>query len=203
MTYFIYQIADFYNAINYRFMSWHFAQKHDFNFDHYAGVYTGQVTGSDVYQILEDLFVQFNINRPADFKGHSLSVSDIVTLSDGPFEGRRYFYCDDFGFTEITDYFKEEAAKKEAEEKQHSLKTRAEVVRAMDLLARCINNEDDFMPWLMCGVADGDINEDTTDEDLESYCEDDTFAEIMGEFLKVMGYAKKDGLYCDGIVSRD
>ena len=38
-----------------------------------------------------------------------------------------------------------------------NLKERAKVVRAMDLLCRCINNEDVFMPWLSVGVADGDI----------------------------------------------
>ncbi len=46
-------------------------------FDHYEVVYTGSLppdTGP------EDLFVKFNIDHPADFTGHSLSVSDIVAL---------------------------------------------------------------------------------------------------------------------------
>lgn len=29
---------------------------------------------------LENIFERFNVDRPADFKGHSLSVSDIVAL---------------------------------------------------------------------------------------------------------------------------
>lgn len=79
---------------------------------------------------------------------------------------------------------------------------RAKVVRAMETLCRCINNEDIFMPWLSVGVADGDITKDTTDEDLEYYCEDDNFAELMELFLRLMARAKKDGgLYCDGVVS--
>lgn len=82
------------------------------------------------------------------------------------------------------------------------LAERAKVVRAMETLCRCINNEDIFMPWLSVGVADGDITEDTTDEDLEYYCEDDNFAELMELFLRLMARAKKDGgLYCDGITS--
>lgn len=79
---------------------------------------------------------------------------------------------------------------------------RAKVVRAMETLCRCINNEDIFMPWLSVGVADGDITEGTTDEDLEYYCENDNFAELMELFLRLMAKAKVDGgLYCDGITS--
>lgn len=83
-----------------------------------------------------------------------------------------------------------------------NLKTRAKVVRAMDLLCRCINDEEVFMPWLMVGVADGDITKETTDEDLEYYCEDDTFAELMYYFLRRMKAAQKDGLFIDGVVSK-
>ena len=41
---------------------------------------------------------------------------------------------------------------------------RAELVLAMEKIARCINNEDIFMGWLMAGVADGDITDKTTKE---------------------------------------
>ncbi len=46
--------------------------------------------------ILEDLFTKFNIDRPEDFKGHSMSVSDIVILDDD-----RMYFCDSMGFQEI------------------------------------------------------------------------------------------------------
>ena len=82
-------------------------------------------------------------------------------------------------------------------------KLRTEVVRAMETLARCINDEEVFEGWLICGVADGDIDETTTDEELEYYIEDETFAELMETFLKVMARAKRDGgLYVDGVVSK-
>lgn len=45
---------------------------------------------------LDDLFRKFNVAHPADFKGHSLSVSDIVEM-DG-----KYYYCDDYGWEEVT-----------------------------------------------------------------------------------------------------
>lgn len=89
-----------------------------------------------------------------------------------------------------------------ATEKKMNLKRRVEAVRAMETLARCINDEDILDSWLMCGVADGDINEETEDEWLECYCEDNNFSELMGLFLRLMSRAKKSGgLYCDGIVS--
>lgn len=83
------------------------------------------------------------------------------------------------------------------------LHQRAEIVRAMELLVRSVNNEELIDPWLMCGVADGDINDTTTDEDLECYVEDDEdFAGLMALFLRTMNNARIDGgLYVDGVVS--
>ena len=83
-----------------------------------------------------------------------------------------------------------------------NLKTRAKVVRAMDTMCRCINDEEAFEPWLMVGVADGDITEDTTDEDLEWYCEDENFADLMYYFLRRMKAAQSGGLYVDDVVSK-
>jgi hypothetical protein len=81
-------------------------------------------------------------------------------------------------------------------------KARAKVVRAMETLARAVNDEYVFEKWLVCGVADGDIDETTEDEELEYYIEDKAFAELMGTFLNVMKNAHKSGgLYVDGVVS--
>ena len=56
--------------------------------DHYEVVYHGDlpktpVTPAEVIAQLEALYVQFNTDRPEDFTGHSLSVSDIVALKVG------------------------------------------------------------------------------------------------------------------------
>ena len=84
-----------------------------------------------------------------------------------------------------------------------NLSRRAKVVRAMETIARCVNDEEVFYRWLLCGVADGDIDDNTTDEDLEYYCEDKTFADLMERFLDLMNAAKKSGgLYEDKIVSK-
>lgn len=79
---------------------------------------------------------------------------------------------------------------------------RFEMIKAMETIARCVNDEDIFELWLRDGVADGDINEDTTPDDLESYMEDDEFSDLMTTFLIVMKYAYQDGLYCDDILSK-
>lgn len=83
---------------------------------------------------------------------------------------------------------------------------RAEVVKSMETIARCINDEDLFERWLMCGVADGDIKENTTlDEIIDmGYTDDETLRELMTRFLILMDVAwESGGLYCDGIVCRN
>jgi len=76
-------------------------------------------------------------------------------------------------------------------------------VRAMEAMVRCINNEDIVESWLMCGVADGDINSDTTDEDLECYIDDDTYRSLLDLFVRLMAQARSNGgLYSDGIVTK-
>lgn len=85
-----------------------------------------------------------------------------------------------------------------------NIKERIELIRAMELIARCVNDENVFInTWLSYGIADGDITDDTTDDDLEDYTEDDTFADLMGTFLYLMRKASKSGLYCDGILSTE
>lgn len=82
----------------------------------------------------------------------------------------------------------------------YNLKERADMVRAMDTICRCINDEGIFEAWLSYGVADGDIDENTTDEDLEFYCKDSNFAELMECFLRRMrGAMRSGGLYCNGV----
>ena len=52
---------------------------------------------------LESIFTEFNTNRPYDFYGHSLSVSDIVVLSD---KGKNNaYYCDKAGWKKVDKFF--------------------------------------------------------------------------------------------------
>lgn len=46
---------------------------------------------------LEKLFAKFNIGaKPENYKGHSLSVSDIISIDDD------YYYCDSIGFVKLS-----------------------------------------------------------------------------------------------------
>ncbi len=52
---------------------------------------------------LEDIYSRFNINIPTDFKGHSLSVSDIVVTHEDDIT--KAFYVDSFGYKEVPEFF--------------------------------------------------------------------------------------------------
>ena len=51
---------------------------------------------------LESIYTRFNVDRPADFTGHSLSVSDIVVLHQGGKDTAHY--CDRAGFSEVPEF---------------------------------------------------------------------------------------------------
>ena len=81
---------------------------------------------------------------------------------------------------------------------------RANVVKSMETIVRCINDESIMDSWLWGGVADADISSETTLEDIAEmgYCEDETFRDLMTLFLKLMYRAGNcGGLYEDDIVS--
>ena len=54
---------------------------------------------------LEDIYTHFNIAHPADFRGHSLSVSDVVVLHHNG-ENTSH-YVDSFGYREVPEFTKE------------------------------------------------------------------------------------------------
>lgn len=82
--------------------------------DNYDLVYTGTLDGNgSTNEKLEALFETFNVNRPEDFKGHSLSVSDIVALKQAG--AISFHYCDSAGFSEVPAFMKPENYLKNAE----------------------------------------------------------------------------------------
>ena len=67
--------------------------------ENYELVYEAPLTEKDD---LESIYTRFNVDRPADFTGHSLSVSDIVVLhQDGKDTAH---YCDRVGFSEVPEF---------------------------------------------------------------------------------------------------
>ena len=65
---------------------------------------------------LEDIYTRFNLNHPADFKGHSLSVSDIVVLHQNGKDTAHY--VDSIGYQEVPEFFKEQAQQLTPDERE-------------------------------------------------------------------------------------
>ena len=63
----------------------------------YDKVYSGDVKCRN----LEDVFVLFNSGKPEGFRGHSLSVSDVVEVEDAASITPGFYFCDSIGFKEI------------------------------------------------------------------------------------------------------
>ena len=96
------------------------------------------------------------------------------------------------------------------EAKAMNVVERANLVKAMELLVRSVNDERYMDFWLSQGVADGDLTPPPTTEDWDDeyglgyYIQDDVFADLMASFLYIMHRAHKDGgLYCDRVVSNN
>ena len=69
----------------------------------YEKTYTAPLTPGTT---LEGIFEKFNIDRPEDFKGHSLSVSDVVVLHQNGQDTAHY--TDSIGFVEVPEFLREQ-----------------------------------------------------------------------------------------------
>ena len=68
----------------------------------YTEVYAAPLTAGTT---LEDIYRTFNVDYPADFKGHSLSVSDVVVLHQNGQDTAHY--CDSVGFQQVPEFLRE------------------------------------------------------------------------------------------------
>ena len=93
MNYKIKQIKDVDNC-EYAFKHYNWC-KDQIDLNDYKVVYEGELEYPEMPNALEELFEIFNIRRPEDFKGRSMSVSDIVEV-----DGKNY-YCDAAGWVEL------------------------------------------------------------------------------------------------------
>ena len=100
----IYQIKSGDETRDYRFEPFDRLQAtgHSVDRANYDLVYTAPL---DSKTTLEDIYRTFNIDHPADFKGHSLSVSDVVVLHQGGKDTAHY--CDSFGFQQVPEFLQE------------------------------------------------------------------------------------------------
>ena len=65
----------------------------------YKCVYSGRLHENEK---LDDLYAIFNDNPPADYKAHSMSVSDVIITNRGG--DMQAYYVDRFGFAELPDF---------------------------------------------------------------------------------------------------
>ena len=101
-NYTIFQLNDSEVSRGIKFMGYDFVKECEVNLtlDLYNEVYSGKVEGRSEFfdntkELCDNIYMKFNLNHPADFKGHSLSTSDIVKIEN------HYYYCDDYGWVEV------------------------------------------------------------------------------------------------------
>ena len=81
-------------------------EKHKLKVDqnHYDRVYSGSVESKGATgEVLESLFMRFNLEFPADYRSRSMSVSDVVVLHENGND--RAYFCDSIGFVEVPQFF--------------------------------------------------------------------------------------------------
>ena len=90
--------------------------------DAYSAVYEGSLDGTEsgksAQQVLDSLFEKFNIAHPDDFRGHSMSVSDVVVLQENGVE--KAYYVDSLGFKEVPQFLQQEIKKEHTSNRDES-----------------------------------------------------------------------------------
>ncbi len=112
----IYQIRRGGELDAYRFMNYDYLQSKGVTpeRDGYDAIYTGGFMDyGNARTNLDMIYQRFNVDHPADFKGHSLSVSDIVALKQNGVVSCHY--VDNIGFRELPNFLKPENYLKNAE----------------------------------------------------------------------------------------
>ncbi|MFR8362060.1 MAG: YodL domain-containing protein, partial [Coprococcus comes] len=87
------------------------AAGHRVDAKNYTLVYSAPLTPGTS---LEDIYTRFNIDHPKDFKGHSLSVSDVVVLHQNGQDTAHY--VDSFGYKKVPEFLQPENYLKTAEQ---------------------------------------------------------------------------------------
>jgi hypothetical protein len=105
-TYLIYQVKEGNETRDHRFAALARLKEagHSVEWRNYNHMYTGTLEPdkSGAMATLEPLFLKFNVNRPEDFTGRPLCISDVVVLhNDGKAAA---YYVDNFGFKEVPEF---------------------------------------------------------------------------------------------------
>ena len=149
----------------------------------YKCVYSGRLHENEK---LDDLYAMFNDNPPADYKAHSMSVSDVIITNRGG--DMQAYYVDRFGFAELPDF----AAQRE---------------KILDIVPDIenVDHENDLtcISFYAAGCAEfpvmGEVHYDLTlPEALEAY---EKIPSERMHGLKCVGFDLKDGSDYEGMQS--
>ena len=124
-TYKIYQLKSDDELWQYHFENLESLKAHDLKVEgkNYDLKYEGEWTEG---MHLEGIYTKFNIDRPEDFTGHSLSVGDIVVLNrDGK---ETAHFVDSVGFVEVPEFFLESVQEQTREEMAESIEDGDEII---------------------------------------------------------------------------
>ena len=108
-TFELYQLKDSPELISMRFAPYKRLAKHGrpVSRSNYDKVYSGKLFAGET---LDSIYERFNLHHPADFRGHSLSVSDVIVLHTNNQD--QAFYVDSFGFKQVSEFFADNPLKK-------------------------------------------------------------------------------------------
>lgn len=98
--YVIYQVRA---NVPFAFLNWKLANKMaDWSFKPYRSVWNGTEEAADDMDLVNYLWEVFNVRHPVGYRARSLSVSDVIRVEDTETNTIKYYYCDSFGWTDIT-----------------------------------------------------------------------------------------------------
>ena len=97
------------------FLNYDSIKKSGLSLQKYNPIYSEQIKDDSIIDnhFLDSLFHRFNVGRkPEDYKGHSLSTSDIIVVHNGKNGKSQAFFVDSFGYKDVTESFLTNAVQK-------------------------------------------------------------------------------------------
>lgn len=147
-----------------------------------SAIYDQVFEGTVDAKTLEDLYAIFNLKHPQGFAGRSMSVSDVVEVCSGKGPKPGFYFCDSFGFKEIS--FQPDKVK---ETTQNTIRV---VLLEPGKTARAANIEANLQG--MQQVVGGDI------EPVYHPFEDEGVCMVVNEEGKINGMPLNRAIYADG-----
>lgn len=179
-----------------------------------SSIYDKVYDGEADCQSLEGVFGMFNTALPADYRGRSLSVSDVVEIVEAENVKPGFYFCDSIGFKEVPfepDIAKEQEAKKTMTVvllEPGKLARKAEIDGSLEEMQRVVGGDiEEFCPFeeevaFICNV-NGKIDGLPLNR---AICEEDAIHELSyGEMTELFANAEQSKKHISGyiVISQD